>query len=213
MDSDSILWDFDGVIVESVALKGDAFYELYLPYGKAIAQKVRTYHLAHGGISRQEKIRFFHREFLGETVSDEEVKILSEKFSRLVVDGVLNAPVVPGARELLMNAKYSHFLITGTPEEEIRFILEKLELLHFFRRITGAPVPKTKAVADLIAEKLIIPERSVFIGDAREDLKAASANGIRFILRETRENEELFTDFHGQRLKNFLNLSVQDEKH
>ena len=49
----AIFWDFDGVIADSVNVKTDAFYELYLPYGKNIAEKVKEYHLANGGFSFQ----------------------------------------------------------------------------------------------------------------------------------------------------------------
>ena len=48
----AIFWDFDGVIADSVNVKTDAFYEMYLPYGKHIADKVRQYHLNNGGVSR-----------------------------------------------------------------------------------------------------------------------------------------------------------------
>lgn len=50
----AIFWDFDGVIAESVNVKTEAFYNLYLPYGIEIAEKVRRHHLDNGGMSRFE---------------------------------------------------------------------------------------------------------------------------------------------------------------
>ena len=59
-----IIFDFDGVIAESVQVKSDAFAELYKPYGTEIVKKVVEHHEANGGMSRYEKIRFYHGSFL-----------------------------------------------------------------------------------------------------------------------------------------------------
>jgi len=60
----AIIFDFDGVIVESVQVKTDAFAEIYNPFGKEIVQKVVKHHKANGGISRFEKFELYHRNFL-----------------------------------------------------------------------------------------------------------------------------------------------------
>ena len=54
----AILFDFDGVLVESTYIKTQAFYQLYLPYGKIIAKKAVDHHLQHMGIARYEKSVF-----------------------------------------------------------------------------------------------------------------------------------------------------------
>ena len=61
----AIFWDFDGVIAESVNVKTEAFYNLYLPYGIEIAEKVRRHHLDNGGMSRFEKFRYYQTRLLG----------------------------------------------------------------------------------------------------------------------------------------------------
>ena len=47
-----LIYDFDGVICDSVGLKTDAFVELYNTENESIQKLVREYHLANGGISR-----------------------------------------------------------------------------------------------------------------------------------------------------------------
>ncbi len=199
----AIIWDFDGVIVESVSIKADAFQELYLPYGNEIARKVRSYHLSHGGISRQEKFRYFHREYLNIEISEEEITKLSSNFSQLVFSKVVAAPEVPGAVALIQDRDYRHFLITGTPRVEILAILQEKKLLNHFDRVAGAPETKSSAVTALLKDNLIGPKNSVFIGDAREDYLAARNNEIPFLLRDTEENNELFRDYSGPRVKDF----------
>ena len=51
----AIIFDFDGVIAESVNVKTEAFASLYEPYGKDVVNKVEQHHLANGGVSRFEK--------------------------------------------------------------------------------------------------------------------------------------------------------------
>ena len=56
---DAIVFDFDGVLVESVHVKGEAFYQLYEGQGQEIQEKVLAHHLAHGGVSRFDKIKHY----------------------------------------------------------------------------------------------------------------------------------------------------------
>ena len=45
----NILFDFDGVLVESVSIKAKAFEKMYLPYGVEMARRVVNHHLFRGG--------------------------------------------------------------------------------------------------------------------------------------------------------------------
>ena len=65
-----IIFDFDGVIAESVQVKTDAFVELYKQYGSNILEKVIKHHEGNGGMSRFEKIKFYHESFLNKTITD-----------------------------------------------------------------------------------------------------------------------------------------------
>ena len=79
-----IIFDFDGVIAESVQVKTDAFAALYASYGADNVSKVVEHHEANGGMSRFEKIRLYHESFLNRTVTKEEITNLASQFSELV---------------------------------------------------------------------------------------------------------------------------------
>ena len=98
MNIKNIFFDFDGVIVESVSAKTDAFEEMYLPYGKDIAAKVVEYHKLHGGVSRYEKFKYFHKEFLNEVINQEKVDELAIQFS--TSDHQNKAPIRAQVRKL-----------------------------------------------------------------------------------------------------------------
>ena len=93
----NIFFDFDGVIAESVSAKTDAFKEMYMPYGKEIAAKVSEYHKRHGGVSRFEKFKYFHKELLNEEINQDKIDELATQFSNIVLDKVINSQEVFGA--------------------------------------------------------------------------------------------------------------------
>ena len=56
----AILFDFDGVLVESVDIKTKAFAKLFENEGPEIVNKVVEYHLANGGVSRFKKFDYIY---------------------------------------------------------------------------------------------------------------------------------------------------------
>ena len=96
-----IIFDFDGVIAESVKVKTEAFAELYSPYGKGIVKKVVEHHKANGGISRFEKFKLYHKLFLNTDLTSSDIDQMSNKFSFLVVSKVISCPYVPGVMDFI----------------------------------------------------------------------------------------------------------------
>ena len=91
-----IIFDFDGVIAESVQVKTDAFAALYSAFGDDIVKKVIDHHESNGGMSRFEKIKYYHKTFLNIALTKKEIIRLADRFSDLVIDKVIKAPYVPG---------------------------------------------------------------------------------------------------------------------
>ncbi|WP_343329142.1 HAD-IA family hydrolase [Polaribacter staleyi] len=202
-----LLFDFDGVLAESVNIKTEAFREMYLSHGDEFAQKVVDFHEANGGVSRYEKFKVFNGEWLGERITDEKINELANVFSNLVVDGVVNAPEVTGANDFLESSKeYTKFIITGTPTIEIKPILEQRKMTHFFKESFGSPEKKGHWVKHILKTENISAESCVFIGDAMADYKAAIDNDIDFILRETELAANLFKDYKGYSLKDMTGM-------
>ena len=208
MNIKNIFFDFDGVIAESVSAKTDAFNEMYLPYGKDIADKVVEYHKLHGGVSRYEKFIHFHKEFLNETIDQEKVDKLANEFSNIVLNKVINSKEVLGANYFIEKyyKKFKFWIITGTPTTEIKLIVEKRKLINFFTGIHGSPKNKRYWTEYLIKINKLNRDETIFLGDATTDLDAADFSKTHFALRENEENKEIFKDFKGLRFKNFYEL-------
>lgn len=208
-----ILFDFDGVLAESVNIKTEAFRQMYLSHGADFAQKVVDHHLVNGGMSRYEKVKVYNGEWLGEVMNQEKIQLLSQTFSDLVVDGVVNSKEVIGTSDFLNSSlDYKKYIITGTPTIEIQTILERRNMNHFFEKIYGSPEKKDFWVKEILKNENILPEQCVFIGDALADYNAATGNNITFILRETKEAENLFKDYRGYRIEDLTSLhKILDE--
>ena len=208
----AIFWDFDGVIAESVNVKTEAFYNLYLPYGIEIAEKVRRHHLDNGGMSRFEKFRYYQTRLLGEPepVDEKAIKKLAAHFSELVLEGVINAPFVPDVEKVLRekSGKMDFYVISGTPTEEMRLIVEKRGLTSCFKGVFGSPESKSHWCAALLAEPGYRPEETLFIGDAKSDYNAARENKLTFLLRRHNDNKEIFSDYNGLAIEDFGNFDT-----
>ena len=207
----NIFFDFDGVIAESVQAKTDAFKDLYLEFGNEVTKKVVEHHLNHGGVSRFEKFRIYHRDFLGIDLSAKEIEVLAGRFSQLVLQKVINADEVPGVGEFLKkyHKQLNFWIITGTPTNEIDVIIKKRKLGTFFKGWYGSPENKIYWCDLLLNKYNLDRNETIFLGDASTDLKAARHSNIHFALRETGDNQFLFKDFKGIRFENFFELEKQ----
>ncbi len=189
----AIFYDFDGVIKESLDAKADAFHALYLPYGQTVAAKVRAHHLAHGGVSRYDKFKIYHQQFLGQELPDEALRQLAQRFSELVIHRVIDAEYVPGAFQAITGLRhhYPQFLLTATPEDEILTIVRALDIASCFVAIYGAPLTKKQMAARILRQYNFKSHEVAFIGDALTDYKVAKHFGLHFIFRKHKSNRGL----------------------
>ena len=202
-----LFWDFDGVIKESVDVKTKAFQELFVEYGTEVTEKIRVHHEATGGMSRFEKFPIY-MEFANIKATDEKIKRLCEKFSDLVLDGVVNSPWIPGAETFIRsNTNQQIFIVvSATPTEELLEIIERLNLRSSFESIFGAPTSKAEAIRTSLNRLSISAADAVMIGDASADLEAASLNKVPFILRRHYSNTKFTESFAGITINDLIGL-------
>ena len=180
----AVFFDFDGVIAASNEVKVRAFATLFAPHGPAVQEAVVRYHLANGGIPRWEKLRHCLETIAEQTPNDEELTRMGQAFADLVIDEVVAAPLIAGALptlEQLRTASVPAFVVSGTPEDEMRLIVERKGLQSWFVEVHGSPRPKTEIVRDILDRLSYTPDRCLFIGDALADYRAAQETGLHFL--------------------------------
>lgn len=188
----AIIFDVDGVIIESAEIKTKAFAMLFADYPEKLPEII-AYHQKNAGISRYIKFRHFYEEILGQELSAQKESELGERFSQIVMREILNAPFTPGAIEFLTRNKdrYHFFIASGTPEEELQNIIAYRQLSHFFREIHGTPKQKDEIMEDILDRYSFQKKEVVFIGDAESDRASAEKVGVSFIARVSSGNHQL----------------------
>jgi phosphoglycolate phosphatase-like HAD superfamily hydrolase len=183
-----LILDFDGVVLESVGVKTEAFVSLF---PRSMREVVLTCHRETPGLGRARKIECMFRAVFGRTPSNVEMDRLLEKFAENSLSGVLRCPEVPGLRYFLENLSgASVHIVSAAPEDEVRLVAEKRNFAGFFQSISGMPIKKDIHLACLLEEN---PERpALYIGDRTSDLKAATAVGIAFLGRVAEGEENPF---------------------
>lgn len=169
------MFDCDGVLIESNAVKTLAFGQTVKEFGQEAMDHLMDYHLENGGISRFKKFEWFYREVVKAPLSDQMMGTLCDRFTKNCIDAVLAAPMVGGARECLdlLNGRVPLFVASGTPEQELREILIKRGLAPYFKGISGTPPEKQYLLERIINENGLGASSVLMVGDAVTDLKAA----------------------------------------
>ncbi len=179
-----LILDFDGVIIESVGIKDDAFEQLFRGYPEHLNQIIE-YHLAHNATIRFKKFQYITETILQEPYTDEKEQELSAAFSRLVFERIVQCPFVEGAKAFLdfFLGQIPVYLVSVSPKVELETVLERRQLDIYFKQVYADPWNKTDAIKDILQNESIGAEDAVFIGDTPEDYLAAKATGLFFIGR------------------------------
>lgn len=195
MKPDAILFDFDGVLVDSVHIKERAFGELYQEFGQEVMDDVKKHHRENGGVSRFDKFCHYHQAFLGKTLTSNELDTLNRKFSKLVTQLVIQANEIPGVRSML-NALYSAVplhVVSATPEEELSHIISERKMGHFFRSTHGSPKKKSEHISKIAADYKYEKKKIVLVGDTTSDYQASADAGVLFLGYVPIQNENTFS--------------------
>ena len=143
------------------------------------------YHLTNGGVSRFVKFSVIYSEILNKPLSEKKFQFLCDEFSSIVVDEVVAAPWVEGARGLLENNKD-----------------------RYFCEVLGSPKNKETLLEGALSRLKLFPEETVFVGDAETDWSAAKKLGVAFLWRRVPSDSPLLTGYAGPQL---ISLSPLEE--
>lgn len=188
----AVVFDCDGVLIESNAAKTRAFGQTVAEFGPEAMARLMDYHRKNGGVSRFKKFEWFFREVVGTPLSHEMMDRMCTRFTRFCMDEVLTAPMVAGAMEslTLLAGKVPLFVASGTPEKELQEVIGQRGLGMYFKGIRGTPPEKEFLLEQIIAGHRLDAPRVLMVGDAITDLRAARYCGTQFFGRGERFSME-----------------------
>lgn len=203
----SVIFDFDGVILDSNFIKEQTFARMYSKYGHKIKNKVINHHINNLGVSRYNKFKIYHEKFLGIKLNNQQINSLSNEFSNIVYKKIIEANFIKGAYEYLSNyyKEIQLHISSATPTFELINICKKRNIYNFFNTINGYPESKIDHINFIIKKFNLDLNELVFIGDSLFDFIAAKKFDIYFVYVGKKIDNDSYKKFY--KTKNLNNLS------
>ncbi len=178
----TLVFDCDGVVLNSNKIKTQAFYDVAKHFGHRAAQMLVDYHLNNGGISRYAKFHYFFNRIIKQEFEEKVFNNMLLNYSDLVKKNLMTCELATGLDRLRMHTRLAKWLIvSGGDQEELREIFLSREIATYFDGgIFGSPDNKSQILEREIANGNIIGP-TLFIGDSKYDYKVAKAAGLDFI--------------------------------
>lgn len=204
----TLVFDCDGVILNSNRVKTDAFYKAALPYGVKAAELLVEYHVNNGGISRYKKFEMFLKNMVADELPDYGLDQLLAAYANEVRLGLLSCEVAVGLAALREKTAHAKWLIvSGGDQAELIEIFALRELSGYFDAgIFGSPDTKDQILErELNCGNIIAP--ALFLGDSQYDLEASRRAKLDFaFVSDWSESSYAFEDanFHIKQLNELL---------
>ncbi|WP_418139358.1 HAD family hydrolase [Oceanimonas smirnovii] len=182
----TLVFDCDGVVLNSNKVKTEAFYKAALPYGEVAAQAMVDYHVAHGGVSRYKKFAYFLEQIAPDYAEQRKplpnLEELLQAYASYVREGLLSCEIAPGLEALRKQTSNARWLIvSGGDQAELRNIFAQRDIARWFDGgIFGSPDTKDEILSRELASDNI-QYQALFLGDSKYDYQAANTAGLDFV--------------------------------
>lgn len=181
----TIIFDCDGVILNSNKIKTEGFLETVKEFSFDSAKELINYHQINGGISRYKKFDFYIKNIAPKynlINSDICLEKLLEKYKLFIKQKLIDCEICPYLSSFKLKTNASNWIvISGSDQNELREVFEIKNISDKFEGgIFGSPHTKEFIIEREISKKNIkFP--ALFIGDSKYDYKAARDYDIDFL--------------------------------
>lgn len=180
---DVIIFDFDGVIVDSMKVRDNGFRAIFSDFNTADVEKLVKYNRKNGGLSRFHKIKYFYEEILKLDIEDSLIKKYAEEFTEIMKSELINLDyIIKDTVGFIKKNKdiKKLYIASGSENEELNYLCRELGIGHCFNAIYGSPRHKNDIVKSIIEDNRYDNSKVILIGDSINDYEAAKVNGIEF---------------------------------
>ena len=180
---DYMIFDCDGVILDSNRLKSRAYANALPGEPTKLVHAFVDYHKKNGGISRYEKFHYYFNEMKNSPNAEKETHVALGRFSTIVKKCLLECNYVPGVLEFIHQVNslgIPIFVVSGSDEKELIDIFRQRGILDLFERVYGSPVNKNDNTAKVL-KRVGLQKKGSFFGDSKSDYAAASKYALDFV--------------------------------
>ena len=208
-----VVFDFDGVLVDTNRVKREAYLDIFTLSGNA-GEIVSTI-----VDSKRDSGRYFIIGAIIRRLAEDGRIAVGDRFDALVHEYALcynniceeyasTCNEIPGASSALtkLSSKFHLYVNSSTLEEPLQRIISRRGWADYFHGILGGPRTKKQNLEWIIEREKVSGPEIIVVGDGRADLEAAKGLGCHFI---GVRNE--FNDFNPGGLILIVNLQDLDE--
>lgn len=181
----TILFDFDGVIVDSMAVRDEGFKEIARAAtdDESIVEEFIAYHRYNGGLSRFVKIKHLYENMLGKEISEEQTLAYATEFSNLMKSKLTDKKIIIKETVDFISNNYKNYnfhIVSGSEDKELNYLNKELGLAEYFLTINGSPTHKNILVENIMEEYNYEKSETILIGDSITDYEAAKNSDLKF---------------------------------
>ena len=179
-----LIFDLDGVLIESAEIKDEAFAFVFESIGCKEKDRVLDIHRNNYGVHRKKQLVLIYQEIFQSDPSQDLIQELYDRFSSWVRKHVISCPLVPGALEILnLKKDMPCYIVSAAPQEEVIRIAMHYKIAQYFEGIYGGPTKKKDLIELVLERGDYSSEEAVFVGDRISDWESAQNTGVNFIGR------------------------------
>ena len=178
-----IFLDFDGVVMDSMTLKLDAYCFALEEYGFSRGDVERA-QLLYAGLSRSRALPLMIEALGGEPMTQDAQARALQKFAEEDIRLRPQMKLLPGVVEFLEEAAIRNVplvVVTGTPQEVIDGTVDYFKIRKYFREVHGYPPAKAAHLQGLLDRHGLRSDEAIYVGDAILDYRTAEETKIPFV--------------------------------
>lgn len=178
-----LVFDKDGVIVDSEELKIQSIEKIFAHVNPSQFEIIKIYNRENRGLYRKSKLHHILTNILGEDNVEEKVDQLLLTCRAMVYEVMETAEMIPGVKEFIEKAPQKKYISSAAPQEEVIDNMKQFGIIDQFEEIYGYPNSDKARILIDISNKYNKPV--FFFGDTILDMQAAEKANVYFIGIET----------------------------
>lgn len=184
-----VVFDFDGTLVDSNAIKRQAFYDVVQDFDPSGATMERVLNGPNPG-DRFEVMRgvadLLARAGRLPPARDPQAwaDVWADTFGRICEESITGAREIPGASETLRWLRErgaTLFVSSATPQAALERVVARRDLAPLFTAVHGRPAGKPEHLCAIARRTGVTPSDVLMVGDGEDDRQAAHAFGCPFV--------------------------------
>ena len=110
----AVIFDFDGVILNSHKIKSKAMYKIFRQFGEKVGLMALNYHLKNIGKPRLLKFKYINEFYLKKSIKKSKIKLIEKQFQSYIFKKITSMSLNKNLKKLLTKLKKKRRLYIST---------------------------------------------------------------------------------------------------